>query len=397
MTSIASEGSISVPSTSQTRPRVNIGRIAAHVALLFFVALWTFPTVGLLISSVRDKDQLAVSGWWTALTPATTQNASRVGAAADQVQEGGAFVIKGNILGGDSAGRQIVSFGTTNAELAAAPAGGKLPMRDGGEITVAANGDYVWTSPTEFTHTARPRIYFVMGAQPRFTLENYVAVLSAEGIAQSFINSITVAIPSTVIPIMIAAFAAYALAWMRFPGRGLVVALVVGLLVVPLQMSLIPLLRMYNVFANVIGTDSKGYPGVWLAHTAFGLPLAIYLLRNYMAGLPREIMESARIDGASHFKIFTTMVLPLSFPALASFAIFQFLWIWNDLLVALVFLGAQDDKVVLTGRLVSLLGTQGDNWELLTSGAFVSIVVPLIVFFSLQRYFVRGLLAGSVK
>ena len=131
--------------------------------------------------------------------------------------------------------------------------------------------------------------------------------------------------------------------------------------------------------------------------TVFGLPLAIYLLRNYMAGLPREIMESARLDGASHFKIFTTMVLPLSFPALASFAIFQFLWIWNDLLVALVFLGAQDDKVVLTGRLVNLLGTQGDNWELLTAGAFISIVIPLIVFFALQRYFVRGLLAGSVK
>ncbi len=397
MTSIASDAPITVPSETQARPRLKIGRIAAHLALLFFVVLWTFPTVGLLVSSVRDKDQLAVSGWWTALTAATTQNAERVGSAADQVQEGGVFVIRGNLLGGDTAGRQIVSFGITNANVAANSVGATVPMRDGGEITVEANGDYVWTSATEFTHTARPRIYFVLGSQPRFTLENYVAVLSAEGIAQSFINSVTVAIPSTVIPIMIAAFAAYALAWMRFPGRGLVVALVVGLLVVPLQMSLIPLLRMYNVIAGAIGTDSKGYPGVWLAHTAFGLPLAIYLLRNYMAGLPREIMESARIDGASHFKIFTTMVLPLSFPALASFAIFQFLWIWNDLLVALVFLGAQDDKVVLTGRLVSLLGTQGDNWELLTSGAFVSIVVPLIVFFSLQRYFVRGLLAGSVK
>ncbi len=381
----------------KARTKVSVGRIFAHIALLFFVALWTFPTVGLLVSSVRDKDQLALSGWWTALTPSTAQNASRLGRASDQVQEGDLYVITGDILGGDSQGREVISFGTTNADLAAAPAGGTLPMRDGGEVTVEANGEYRWTSPTEFTHTTGPRIYYVLGSQPRFTFENYAAVLSSEGIAQSFINSMTVAIPSTVIPIMIAAFAAYALAWMRFPGRGLVVALVVGLLVVPLQMSLIPLLRMYNVIAGVMGTDSKGYPGVWLAHTAFGLPLAIYLLRNYMAGLPREIMESARIDGASHFKIFTTMVLPLSFPALASFAIFQFLWIWNDLLVALVFLGAQNDKLVLTGRLVSLLGTQGDNWELLTSGAFISIVVPLIVFFSLQRYFVRGLLAGSVK
>ena len=378
-------------------PKISIGRMIAHAALFMFVALWTFPTVGLLISSIRDKDQLAVSGWWTALTYSKTQSAARVGRASDQVEEGGVFVIKGNVLGQDPGGKQVLSFGTTNADLGATPAGGTTPMRDGGEITVQANGDYVWSSPTKFTHTAAPRIYMIVGSPPRFTLDNYVAVLSAQGIAQSFINSITVAIPSTIIPILIAAFAAYALAWMRFPGRGLVVAVVVGLLVVPLQMSLIPLLRMYNGIANLFDAESKGYFGVWLAHTAFGLPLAIYLLRNYMAGLPREIMESARIDGASHFKIFTTMVLPLSFPALASFAIFQFLWIWNDLLVALVFLGAQDDKVVLTGRLVNLLGTQGDNWELLTAGAFISIIVPLIVFFALQRYFVRGLLAGSVK
>lgn len=399
MSTIASDAGVARPQVSASKPvaKVNFGKLAAHLALLFFVALWTFPTVGLLISSVRDKDQLAVSGWWTALTDSTRQNAARVGTAKDQVKEGDAYVIKGNLLGKDNQGQSIKSFGITNADLGATPAGGTTAMRDGGEITIQVNGDYVWSSPTEFTHAGGPRIYFAVGSPPRFTLDNYVAVLSAQGISQSFINSITVAIPSTVVPILIAAFAAYALAWMRFPGRGLIVAVVVGLLVVPLQMSLIPLLRMYNGFANIFGTESKGYVGVWLAHTAFGLPLAIYLLRNYMSGLPREIMESARIDGASHFKIFTGMVLPLSFPALASFAIFQFLWIWNDLLVALVFLGAQDDKVVLTGRLVNLLGTQGDNWELLTAGAFISIVVPLIVFFALQRYFVRGLLAGSVK
>src|SRR5690606_18946470 len=177
----------------------------------------------------------------------------------------------------------------------------------------------------------------------------------------------------------------------------LIVALVVALIVVPLQMSLIPLLRLYNGLAGITGGASKTYFGIWLAHIGFGLPLAIYLLRNYMAGLPKEIMESARIDGASHFKIFTTMVLPLSFPALASFAIFQFLWVWNDLLVATVFLGNREDQIVLTARLRELLGSRGDNWEILTSGAFVSIIVPLIVFFALQRYFVRGILAGSVK
>lgn len=399
MTTIAADIGVARPRpvSPKRRSPINLGRIAAHIVLLFFVALWTFPTVGLLVSSVRDKDQLAVSGWWTALTYSKAQSAARVGRAADQVEEGGAFVIKGNILGPDRGARQILSFGTTNADLGANLPGSAASMRDGGAITVEADGEYVWSSPTAFTHTNAPRIYYVVGSPPRFTLDNYIAVLSSNGVAQSFINSITVAIPATIIPILISAFAAYALAWMRFPGRGLIVALVVGLLVVPLQMSLIPLLRLYNEVAGVFDAESKGYFGVWLAHTAFGLPLAIYLLRNYMAGLPREILESARLDGASHFKIFTTMVLPLSFPALASFAIFQFLWIWNDLLVALVFLGAQDDKVVLTGRLVNLLGTQGDNWELLTAGAFISIVVPLIVFFALQRYFVRGLLTGSVK
>lgn len=399
MATVASESDVGVARarSAPRRPRINVGRLGAHLALLAFVALWIFPTVGLLVSSVRDKDQLAVSGWWTALTTSVTRDAERVGASDAQVQENGAFVIRGNLLRDQPGGKAIVSFGTTNASVDANNAGSSTEMRAGGEITVEANGDYVWTSATEFDHTRPPRVYFVASSPPRFTFENYGAVLSAEGIGQSFINTMTVAIPATVIPILIAAFAAYALAWMRFPGRGLIVALVVGLLVVPLQMSLIPLLRMYNGIADIFGTESKGYVGVWLAHTAFGLPLAIYLLRNYMSGLPREIMESARIDGASHFRTFTTMVLPLSFPALASFAIFQFLWIWNDLLVALVFLGAQDDKIVLTGRLVNMLGTQGDNWELLTAGAFISIVVPLIVFFALQRYFVRGLLAGSVK
>ncbi|HXV30474.1 MAG TPA: carbohydrate ABC transporter permease, partial [Sinorhizobium sp.] len=241
------------------------------------------------------------------------------------------------------------------------------------------------------------RIFFTASTPPRFTFENYGEVLSAAGIGKSFINSLTVAVPSTVIPILIAAFAAYALAWMRFPGRAILLAVVVGLLVVPLQMSLIPLLKLYNGVGAFFGVSAKTYMGIWLAHTGFGLPLAVYLLRNYMAGLPREIMESARVDGASDFDIFVKIILPLSFPALASFAIFQFLWTWNDLLVAIVFLGTGEDQLVLTGRLVNLLGSRGGNWEILTASAFITIVVPLIVFFALQRYLVRGLLAGSVK
>jgi alpha-glucoside transport system permease protein len=383
---------------------VNVGRLAAHLALLAFVILWTFPTVGLLVSSVRDKDQLALSGWWTALVPSTLSAGSRVGTSDAAVQQDGKWVVSGNLFGGNPHGRVISTFGETSDALTKNQAGGSAPMRQGGTITVQSNGDYAWTFDQKPDYSGAPRIYYITDSPPRFTLDNYKRVLSSTGVAQSFINSITVAIPATVIPIMIAAFAAYAMAWMSFPFRGVIVALIVGLLVVPLQMSLIPLLRFYNVIADQINgiagstvVESKSYVGVWLAHTAFGLPLAIYLLRNYMTGLPREIMESARMDGASHFKTFTTMVLPLSFPALASFAIFQFLWVWNDLLVALVFLGAQDDRMVLTARLQTLLGQYGNNWELLTSAAFISIVVPLIVFFALQRYFVRGLLAGSVK
>jgi alpha-glucoside transport system permease protein len=402
MASIATTPEI-VQSQPMGLPKIKVGRLAAHLGLLLLVVLWTFPTVGLLISSVRDKDQLALSGWWTSLAHSTLLGASRPGTADKAVQAGDHWEIKGNLFGGAN-GQSIETYGPTNATIGKTPASQPLPMAEGGTITVEPNGDFVWSFPQQPTYTNSPRIYYVTGSPPRFTFDNYKAVLNSTGVAQSFVNSITVAIPSTVIPIMIAAFAAYALAWMQFPFRGLIVALVVGLLVVPLQMSLIPLLRIYNVVANGINgvagqniVESKSYVGVWLAHTAFGLPLAIYLLRNYMAGLPREIMESARIDGASHFKTFTTMVLPLSFPALASFAIFQFLWIWNDLLVALVFLGAQDNRQVLTARLVNLLGQYGNNWEVLTAAAFISIVVPLIVFFSLQRYFVRGLLAGSVK
>ncbi|PJF41337.1 MAG: sugar ABC transporter permease [Phototrophicales bacterium] len=224
---------------------------------------------------------------------------------------------------------------------------------------------------------------------PHLTLENYQRVLDEADMGTAFINSLTVTIPSTIIPISIAAFAAYAFSWMEFPGRRLLLVFVVGLMVVPLQMSLIPLLRVYTTL-KLNGT----FVGLWLAHTGFGMPLAIFLLRNYIANLPREIIESAQIDGASHFTIFIRLIVPLSVPALASFAIFQFLWVWNDLLVALVFLG---DTPVVTSALADLVGDRGQDWHLLTAGAFLSMALPLAVFFSLQRYFVRGLLGGSIK
>ena len=226
----------------------------------------------------------------------------------------------------------------------------------------------------------------------QWTLQNYATVLTADGMANAFANSLIITLPATVIPITIAAFAAYAFAWMRFPGRDALFALVVALLVVPLQLALIPLLRLYSSL-SLNGT----FLGTWLAHTGFGLPLAIYLLYGYISQLPRELFESAWIDGASHFTAFTRLVLPLSVPAIASFAIFQFLWVWNDLLVALVFLGTNPDVAIVTSRLSAMVGSKGEAWHLLTAGAFVSMIIPLIVFFSLQRYFVRGLLAGSVK
>lgn len=377
--------------------RMDMSRLFTHFILFVLVVLWTLPTLGLLVSSVRDKDQLSVSGWWSALTTTERTDQSRTDSADKQVQENGQFVISGDLFNGEVAGRKIQFFGVTNSTYSDNKAGDTIMLRDGTSLTVNADGSYRWMSEKAFDTKRGQRVLFVATTPPRFTLENYNEVLESEGIGRSFINSFTVTIPATIIPILIAAFAAYALAWMQFPGRGLLVAVVVGLLVVPLQMSLIPILRLYNGVMPLFGQESKSYLGIWLAHTGFGLPLAIYLLRNYMASLPREIMESARMDGASHFHIFTTMVLPLSFPALASFAIFQFLWVWNDLLVATVFLGNNDRQLVLTGRLRELIGSRGDNWEILTSGAFISIIVPLIVFFALQRYFVRGLLAGSVK
>lgn len=366
-----------------------------HLTVFLLVVLWTLPTAGLLISSLRDKDQIAVSGWWTALAPSKQNAVYRAPAPDTQVEENGRYIIRGNVFEGGSG--TVAAFGYSVQSPDEFAAGETATLPNGTTLTVAENGDFTISSQEEMKGRRGERIFYTTSVPPQFTLDNYREVLSAEGLGQSFINSLTVAIPSTVIPILIAAFAAYALAWMKFPGRALLIALVVGLLVVPLQMSLIPLLRLYNDIGAQFGVSPKGYLGIWLAHTGFGLPLAIYLLRNYIAGLPREIMESARVDGASDFDIFVKIVLPLSFPALASFAIFQFLWTWNDLLVALVFLGTRDDQLVLTGRLVNLLGSRGGNWEILTASAFITIIVPLIVFFSLQRFLVRGLLAGSVK
>jgi alpha-glucoside transport system permease protein len=271
------------------------GTWPVRISLLLVCAIWTLPTIGLLISSFRAQDQVRTSGWWTVFT-------------------GGGF---------------------------------------------------------------------------NFTTENYESVLVGQGMGEAFANSLAVAVPATVIPILAAAFAAYAFAWMEFRGRELLFILFVGLLVVPLQVAFIPLLQLYNS----LGIDND-FVRVWLAHTGFGMPLAVYILRNYIGSLPREIIESAKVDGAGHFSTFWRLIMPLSVPALAAFSIFQFLWTWNDYLVALVLMSNTE---VVTVNLAELVGSRGQDWHLLTAGAFITMTVPLIVFFGLQRFFVRGLTAGSVK
>ncbi|MCA9902773.1 MAG: carbohydrate ABC transporter permease [Anaerolineae bacterium] len=385
--------------------QVSLGWWITRISLALIVIAWTIPTFGLFISSLRDKDQLAITGWWTALQTSVGAEQGRTAAMDAQVEQDGQYVLTGSIFPEGSTksvrtygGGFLPSSGTVEYGQGEQPGirdytpGAVVTLEDGSTFVLEANGTYTYTSATPFDFERGPRFFMETQIPPTFTLANYQEVFRAESVDQSFINTFTVVIPATIIPIAIAAFASYAFTWMEFPGRRFLFYIVVALIVVPLQMALIPLLRFYNN----IGL-SKGYPGIWLAHTGFGLPLAIYLLRNYIGSLPRELIESAKIDGASHFQIFTSLVLPLSVPALASFAIFQFLWVWNDLLVALVFLGKTPDQIVLTSKLRELLGSRADNWEILTSSAFISIVVPVLVFFALQRYFVRGLLAGSVK
>jgi alpha-glucoside transport system permease protein len=225
------------------------------------------------------------------------------------------------------------------------------------------------------------------------SLDSYSAVLSETDIAGGFINSLFITIPATIIPIFVAAFAAYAFSWMNFPGRNLLFVAVVGLLVVPLQTTFIPILKAFGQ-VGIAGS----FLTVWLAHTGYGLPFAIFLLRNFMGALPREVFESAYIDGASPVTAFFRLALPMTIPAIAALAIFQFLFVWNDLLVALIYLGATNpENLPMTVQIANLVNSQGGGWELLGPAAFISMALPLVVFFALQRYFVRGITGGAVK
>ena len=262
----------------------------------------------------------------------------------------------------------------------------------------------LWTIPTAglFVTSFRPQDminssgWWTILTNPGFTLENYRLALSKSSTAALstyFVNSLVITIPAVVIPIVIAALAAYAFAWMRFPGRDFLFVAVFALQVVPLQVALLPLLTLYTETLHL----QRSFWTLWLSHSIFALPLAIYLLHNFMREVPAELIEAARVDGASHVRIFTKLMLPLITPAVAAFGIFQFLWVWNDLLVALTFAGGTQNVAPLTVRLAELSGTRGADWHLLSAGAFISLIIPAVVFISMQRYFVRGLLAGSVK
>jgi len=376
--------------------KFSLSSILSQLLLLFFVIIWIIPTFGLFISSLRDKDLLSISGWWTSLTTTEINEIYRMPGMNAQIEEGGYFKIKGNLFE-ENSGKKIQSFGITSKKINEFNVSEVAVFKDDSEVTVDEDGNYEWLSKNEFKKKKGKRLFTTSLSPPSFTLENYREVLFKEGIGRAFINTIAVALPSTLIPLIICSFFAYSLTWMKFFGRDTLLAIIIASLVVPLQMSLIPILTIYNDFGALFGVAAKSYPGVWMAHTGFGLASTTFLLRNFLKSLPNEMMEAAKVDGASHYEIFLRIIIPLSIPAFASIFILQFLWCWNDLLVGLVFLDQVPSEIILTAKLKELLGSRGENWEILTTGAFVSMTVPLFIFFALQRYFIRGLVAGSVK
>lgn len=388
-----------------------INRLPLNLVIIALCAVWLLPTFGLLVTSFRPQQAVNETGWWTALSPTVpgrdeyqTFCASCHG--ADYVQLPAADLSDPDFI---ATFRRSVNLSRTfNQEYA-------------GEIHIPEGQRPDAQQTTDILNHLR----VASGLQPppeQFTLDNYKDVLvgySARGgtydqvcaeegptgtrtcdfwtdatasnaVLRGMINSFIVAVPSTILPILFAGFAAYALSWMDFNGRRAMFAILVGLQIIPLQMVLVPIFRMYADL-GLNGT----FLGIWLFHTGFGLPYAIYLIRNFVGRLPGELFESAYLDGANHFTVFRRIVLPLALPAIAALAIFQFLWVWNDLLVALIFLG--NNAPVLTYQLSQLVDSLGGGWHRMTAAAFIAIAVPLIVFFAFQRFFVRGLLAGSVK
>ena len=297
-----------------------------------------------------------------------------------------------------SQGTALATEGSTGARPPQTYRESKKPKKSLTATIVATAIAVLWTIPTVglLITSFRPQLdalqsgWWVAWKEPNFTFDNYREVLDANGLGQSFVNSIAITIPAVIIPLVLASLAAYGFAWIDFRGRAWLFVAVFALQIVPLQVALIPLLTDYVDFGL-----TGSYAPVWISHSIFALPLAVYLLNNFMREIPRELVEAARVDGAGHVKIFFQVLMPLLTPAIAAFGIFQFLWVWNDLLVGLTFAGPELRPITVT--VADLVGTRGSAWHLLSAGAFVSIILPVIVFVSLQRYFVRGLLAGGLK
>jgi len=384
-----------------------LGGLPKHIILLGLCLIWLIPAIGLLVTSVRPFQDINSTGWWMILAPPQgAKEYSQFCAACH---------------GAD--GRKLPNANLTDQALI-----GQFPR----SIQLLAmlrdqiNGQpHLKDTPVPKDQQAADIASYLrrisgLEARPRVTLDNYIDAMvgyrgttsyrqdcetgkqsldltctltdlaNPRGMGRAFLNSLIVTVPATLLPILIAAFAAYAFSWFHFRGRTALFVALVGLQVVPLQMTLVPISQLYASL-GLNGT----FLGIWLFHTGFGLPYAIYLMRNFIVALPRDLFESSYLDGASHFTAFRQLALPLAIPAIASLAIFQFLWVWNDLLVALVFLGGQNP--VMTYQISNMVTSHGAGWHLLTAAAFISLLLPMVVFFAFQRYFVRGLIAGSVK
>jgi alpha-glucoside transport system permease protein len=382
-----------------------LNRVPTHVIIILTMIIWIVPTVGLLVTSLRPPEAVRNTGWWTVFSP---QNASGPyaqycaechgadGKAIPQADLSNPEVIakyprslqllallRKNINGQPHMGDHPLPSAQEAAEIAAYLKQGKatssqFTLNNYVDALVGYRGDNTY------------RADCAAGTQPPDLRCNFRDILNPRGMGRAFINSLLVTIPATLLPILFAAFAGYAFAWLDFKGRFLLFALLVGLQVVPLQMTLVPISRFYAQ----VGLNGT-FLGVWLFHTGFGMPYAIYLMRNFLGTLPKDLFESAYLDGASHWTAFRQLVIPLAMPAIASLGIFQFLWVWNDLLVSLVFLGGTTP--VMTYQISNMVTSLGSGWQVLTAAAFLSMLLPMIVFFSLQRYFVRGMLAGAVK
>lgn len=392
-------------------------QLPVHLAVIIMCILWVVPTFGLFVTSFRTREAVRTTGWWTVFLP----QPKPAGLPAYTQYCASCHGSKGRaILSADLSSSSLVNQFPSAASLLVML---RQPMNGQPHLI----NPPLPSTPKDALNTLTPIVTYLQTlsgqnqAGSQFTLSNYVDaivgykgttdylsdcknkvsstlavfncnlsdILNPAGMGDAFINTIIVSVPATFLVIIFAALAAYAFAWLDFTGRQWMFALLVGLQIIPLQMSLVPIAQLYTRL-NMQST----FLGIWLFHAGFGLPYAIYLMRNFIGSLPREIFESAYIDGASHWTVFRRLALPLSMPAIASLGIFQFIWVWNDFLVAKIFLSAHP---VLTVQITNLIDPRGQNWHILTGAAFLSFIVPMIVFFAFQQSFVRGLLAGSVK